>query len=276
MNKNILIAGGDCRQLFCAAKLAEEYDISVIGFDREKVPDGLKISDGKEKFGCVVLPVVSFDSRGFVNTPLFSENLSFEDLKPMLSEDSLFIVGKSDRILSENAENYTLREDFCVANAISTAEGAVKIALEELPVTLNSLPVLIVGLGRIGKSLAEILKGFGADITVAVHNAKGAANARLMGLKSIYTENISKGYRLVFNTVPSLVFDRELLIKSAENTLFIDLASKPGGIDFASAEELDIKVIWALGLPGKVSPVTAGETVAETVRNILSERGYGK
>ena len=66
----------------------------------------------------------------------------------------------------------------------------------------------------------------------------------------------------------SLGFELE---KFGEKTLFIDLASKPGGIDFDAAAELGIKAIWALGLPGKTAPVTAGEIIAETVIDIITE-----
>ena len=57
------------------------------------------------------------------------------------------------------------------------------------------------------------------------------------------------------------------------SALIIDLASKPGGVDFESASLMGIKTIWALSLPGKVAPVTSGEIIAKTIRNILTERG---
>jgi len=44
-------------------------------------------------------------------------------------------------------------------------------------------------------------------------------------------------------------------------------------VDFDAAKELGIKVIWALSLPGKVAPVTAGEIIKGTVINILQELG---
>ena len=69
-----------------------------------------------------------------------------------------------------------------------------------------------------------------------------------------------------------MIFGREQLSRFADDTIFIDLASKPGGIDFASAQELGKKVIWALGLPGKTAPVTSGEIIAETIDNMLIER----
>ena len=70
-----------------------------------------------------------------------------------------------------------------------------------------------------------------------------------------------------------LIFDRKILEKLGTETILIDLASKPGGVDFKSAGEIGIKAIWALGLPGKTAPVTAGEIIAETVENIIKERG---
>ena len=43
--------------------------------------------------------------------------------------------------------------------------------------------------------------------------------------------------------------------------------------DMEAAKDLGVKVIWALGLPGKVAPVTAGNIIKETICNIFSELG---
>ena len=45
------------------------------------------------------------------------------------------------------------------------------------------------------------------------------------------------------------------------------------GVDFEAARLLGKNVIWALSLPGKVAPVTAGRIIYETVMNILEEQG---
>ncbi len=37
------------------------------------------------------------------------------------------------------------------------------------------------------------------------------------------------------------------------------------------AKDLGLKVIWSLGLPGKVAPITSGEIIKEAVINILDE-----
>ncbi len=271
---NILIAGGDMRQIFCADKLSEKYNVSTTGFNSDLIHE---ISLKNDFFDCLVLPVPPFDEKGNINTPCFEDEMSLNDLSKYLKKDCLIFTGRSDKRIDEffpenEIIDYMNLEELTLKNAIPTAEGAVQIAMDELPVTLNGLPVLIVGMGRIGTALAEILKGFGADVTVSVHNAKGSAKARIHGIKSVCTKDMDTEYGLVFNTVPKLIFTREILEKFSSNTLFIDLASRPGGFDFEAAAELGKKVIWALGLPGKTAPVTAGEFVAETISYILEER----
>lgn len=269
---NILIAGGDMRQIYCAKKLANIYNVKVIGIDSDF--SGTDFSDNK--CDCIVLPVPPLDEKSNINTPCSDDIISPDMLKKSMKKDCIIFTGRYDKRLNElfpynRIIDYMSREDLSLKNAVPTAEGAIQIALDELPVTLSGLSVLIVGMGRIGTALAEILKGFGADITVAVRNAKGTGKARVIGIKSVCTKDIDTDYGLVFNTAPELIFDRELLQKFDDETLFIDLASRPGGFDFNSAAELNKKVIWALGIPGKTAPITAGEIVAETIINILSE-----
>ncbi len=278
----ILVAGGDMRQVYCAVKLSSVSDTSVKGFSADILPENMniKISDNNEKslYDFLVLPVPPLDENGMITTPFTSEKINPDEISGFLKPDAVIFAGKSDKRLKDIFKDkeiidYMECEELSLKNAVPTAEGAVEIALNELPVTLNGIKVLIVGLGRIGTALAEILKGFGADITASVRNAKGTAKARILGIKSVCTNKMDTDYKLVFNTVPELIFDNELLSRFSDDTLFIDLASKPGGIDFDSASILGKKVVWALGIPGKTAPVTSGEFIAETVINILTERG---
>ncbi len=63
--------------------------------------------------------------------------------------------------------DYAMREEFAVRNAVPTAEGAVQIALSELPVTLHGCPCLILGAGKVSRALQMALRGLQADVTVA-------------------------------------------------------------------------------------------------------------
>ncbi|MCQ2460438.1 MAG: dipicolinate synthase subunit A [Ruminococcus sp.] len=273
----ILVAGGDMRQIYCALQLAERYDVSVTGFDSSYTKKLKNAVLSENKYDCAVFPVVPVSDDGFLSTPCFSDKIRLSDIADSVRKGGLVFSGLdgeklSDKFADCEIVNYMNSEELNIRNAVPTAEGAVQTALEELSVTLSGLKVLIVGMGRTGTALTEILKGFGADITVAVHSHKGTANALLHGVKSIYTKDIGNDYGLVFNTAPSMVFNRYMLSRFDSSTLFIDLASKPGGIDFNSAIELGIKVIWALGLPGKTAPVTSGKIIAETIDEIITER----
>ena len=77
--------------------------------------------------------------------------------------------------------------------------------------------------------------------------------------KTLNTKNLRtvKRFDIAFNTIPRLIFDRELLMNTDTNTLIIDLASLPGGVDFDTAEKLGIYAVRALSLPGKCAPKTS-------------------
>jgi len=76
-------------------------------------------------------------------------------------------------------------------------------------------------------------------------------------------------YKIIINTVPMLIFKQEELKNIKSDTLIIDLASKPGGIDFNAAKYMGLKTIHALSLPGKYSPQTAAEFIENAINNTL-------
>ena len=156
-----------------------------------------------------------------------------------------------------------------------TAEGAIQLALEELPITLHGSACLIIGFGRVGKVLAAYLRGLGANVTVAVRKYADRAWLRAYGYGSADTENLAASlnrFDLLINTVPARVLGQKELACLKRDCLCIDLASKPGGIDLSAAQQLGIRCIWALSLPGKVAPYTSGEIIRDTILNMLEER----
>ena len=148
--------------------------------------------------------------------------------------------------------------------------------MEELPITLQDARVLVIGYGRLGKVLARQLHGLGARVTVAARNPADRAWVRAWGYGDVPSDHLAGhtgGFDLSCNTVPVCLLDREALSGVTPGCLVIDLASKPGGVDFAAAGELGVKVIWALSLPGKVAPVTAGKAIRSAIYNIMTELG---
>ena len=157
-----------------------------------------------------------------------------------------------------------------------TAEGAIQIAMEELPITLHEARVLVVGFGRVGRALAPRLQALGARVTVAARRYEQRSLAQSMGLGTERADRLPDwlcGYDLVVNTAPARVLGVEELSALKEGALVIDLASKPGGVDMAGAAALGVRVVWALSLPGKVAPVSAGRYIMDTVYHIMEELG---
>ncbi|MBP1549182.1 MAG: dipicolinate synthase subunit DpsA [Oscillospiraceae bacterium] len=288
MKKTFLIAGGDLRFATLADCLAKQHTVYASGFDKtamtsEKVWLKNRIADMNVRVDYIVLPLPVSTDGVTVNTPYSGNSLSIESLVPIIKENGIVFGGMIAPNIKKIFEDkgitvvdYAKREEFAVLNAVATAEGAIQVAMEELATTLSGQKILILGAGRIAKVLIDLLGGFHADVTVAARKCSDLAWARVYGCKAVRIDNMDKAISeadVIFNTVPTIILGAEKLKLVSRDSLVIDLASKPGGVDFDTAGSLGIKAIWLLSLPGKVAPVTSGKVIAETIRNILFERG---
>lgn len=282
---DIWVLGGDLRQVKLAQLLQQEgHRVQVLGMELRPEPDQLTDRDswkGMETADCVVLPLPAEKADGMLNAPLSQRRITLAQIVERMKPGQLLCGGKLSEPLREQAqkrdvrvEDYLLREEFAVKNAVPTAEGAIQIAMEELGCTLCGTKALVIGYGRIGKVLAHRLQGLGVEVTVSARRNSDLAWMEAFGCRSIRTKDISSTvgqYPLIFNTVPVRLLDRAALASLQPESLVIDLAGGSGGTDLKAAAELGIKVIWARGLPGKVAPLTAGHILHETITHILQE-----
>jgi dipicolinate synthase subunit A len=168
--------------------------------------------------------------------------------------------------------DYYEREALQIKNAIPTAEGALAIAINELPVTVQNCTVLITGYGRVARSLAIRLHLLGAKVFAAARSGRDLALAESDGCIPIKLDAYKKepiGTDIIFNTVPTMIFDRELQNKLKKSTLIVELASGNSGVEMKVNS--GIRIISAQGLPGKLSPFTAGEIIFDAIKDILEE-----
>lgn len=75
---------------------------------------------------------------------------------------------------------------------------------------------------------------------------------------------------LLVNTVPAQVISREDLARLRKGTL-LELASEPG-FDREAAAELELRPLYAPGLPGQFAPEAAAGLIWETAGAIARER----
>jgi len=257
----ILIIGGDSRINYLSEGLLSD-GYKVKNFDGSE-----PLKTAVEECDAVVLGLPCSIDDKTVNAPNLKESILLKDLFNVMGKNKLLLAGKMSQGTKAVADvfgvkwvDYFMREELEILNAIPTCEGALQIAMEELPITLFGCSAVITGFGKVAIPLARALYNLGANVTVVARKHSARAKARTMGLKSsdfTFLKECIDGADLLFNTVPECVIGRRELA-SAKDTLVIDLASKPGGVDMEAAKDLGIKVIWALGLPGKVAPVTAG------------------
>ena len=124
------------------------------------------------------------------------------------------------------------------------------------------------------KVLARKMAGLSAKVTCAARKDEDFAWIRAYGHKATNINTLGEGlsqYDIIINTVPHLVLTPERLQYVDNDCLLIDLASNPGGIDKKAAKDRNLKLIWALALPGKVAPITTAEFIKDTIYNILKE-----
>ena len=146
--------------------------------------------------------------------------------------------------------------------------------MQEIPGIVAHSKMLIMGYGRIGKLLAHKLNGLGAQIWISARKPEDLAWIEAFGYSAVTYNEIDDclhEFDVIFNTVPSLLLDEQRLQKIRKECVIIDLSSNPGGVDFVSAKNLGRNVIWALSLPGKYAPFTAGKMLARTLKIIMDE-----
>ena len=288
MSTNFTIIGGDLRIVKLAKMLAKDgNNVFTFGMEEseelknceninfcEKLTEAVKQSE-------IIIGPIPFSSNGKdINAPFSKKQISIRECMHTINA-KILIAGSITPEVYELANDEYIeiidimkREELAVLNTIATAEGTIEILVENTNKILHGSNILILGFGRIGKVLARKLAGLAVKVTCAARKDEDLAWIRAYGHMetniNAIGENLSE-FDVIINTVPHLVLTEERLKYVKEDCLLVDLASNPGGIDKRAAKDKNLKLIWALALPGKVAPVTTAEFIKDTVYNILKE-----
>lgn len=282
--KKIGVVGGDLRIVELAKMLAnDKFEVLAYGMEKAKFP-GIKITNTIEECvkdaDIVVGPLPISSNAQDVNMPFSYNKLSIKEFITKLSGKTVIagaIKPEMYELAKENKVNLidiVKREELAVLNAISTAEGALQIAISETSKNLHGNKVLVMGFGRIGKILAKMLDGIGAKVSCEARKTTDLAWIQAYGYERINLIDLKEHlgeFDIIFNTIPYMVLNKEYLKETKEDALIIDLASNPGGVDREAVKQLKRKFIWALSLPGKVSPITSAQFMQETLYNMFKE-----
>ena len=207
----------------------------------------------------LLLPVPSLEPGGAVKG-----GFDLDELLRSLPPDITVIGGNlSHPSLAQYRTLDLLKDPFYTArNAAVTAHCALGLILTALPVTLPGQPALVIGFGRIGKCLTQLLKDLGAAVTVAARKDTDRAMAEALGFDSAAPSQWApEQYRVIINTVPAPILDEG---ECDPDALLLDLASVRG--------ITGSRVRWARGLPGICVPETSGKLIARSALNLISEK----
>ena len=291
----IALLGGDNRELIllCALMDNKNYEVRCYGQPSELLPEGLipsaSLQDALKGADILILPMAGVSAYGMIFN-VFGQllKLGSEDLV-LMSERAAVISGIAGAYLKSICQEagktlITTAETDAIAvpNSIPTAEAAISLAIKNSEETINGSKSLIIGYGRIGQALACRLRALGSDTEITNRGEALKQKASGDGFTVIdwqdYDKRLSE-YDYIFNTVPAMVLPYKALRRVRKNTLVMDLASLPGGVDFKAALELGLNAIQALGLPGKFSPVSAGKILAAVYPHLIDDfinRGESK
>lgn len=284
MINKISIIGGDLRLVKLSEMLVDEgAEVFTFGLDNAEEVETKKCNSLEETIESskIIIGPIPFTSNGeTINAPFTNKKISVNEVITKLSGKILIAGSIKPEIYELASENNVKiidilkREELSVLNAISTAEGAIKVAIEETPKNLHGSNILVLGFGRIGKVLSQMLNGIGAKVACEARKNTDLAWIKAYGYEPIPLQELEENlerFDVIINTIPYMVLDRDKLKKVRNDAIVIDLASNPGGVDRVAIKERKIKFVWALSLPGKISPVTSAEFIKETLYNLVKE-----
>ena len=260
--KKVCIVGGDSR-LKSVKHLLEKQNffVNTLGLYPDDKGD-ISLSD------VVILPVPTTRDGETVFTPLTNRIIPLSEIYD--HTDNQLILCCNYNFQNRHCIDYNTLDSYALLNAVPTAEGAIKIAIESTDFTIWKSNILVIGYGRVGKILADRLKNLGANVTVSARKPKDFASLDALGFNYINTEAIPTlymGYDIIFNTVDAIVL-HDYTLKNLPCSLLVDLSSK-GGFNLDYAKALGLNAMKAPALPGKVAPKTAGKILAQTVSELI-------
>ncbi len=291
MVQSIAVIGGDARyiELIRYLNQLDGYAVQIVGYEQLKEKFGfvnklnVHINElERDQLDVVILPLQGIDQDGIVQAPFSNEAIQLPDdwFKSLNRSTQIFTGVANDHLVAATiGANLKLtplmaRDDVAIYNSIPTAEGAIMLAMEKTESTIHGANVFVTGFGRVGQTVANKFAALGANVSVCSISSTDLARATEIGLGAIAIEDLkdhADRCNILINTIPALVIDANIIESLSEETLIIDLASSPGGVDFESAKSRGIEAILAPGLPGIVAPKTAGKILAQTIEKLRSK-----
>ena len=269
----LLLVGRDARFAW-AARLAASRGLEAAVTGQEK--SGFPLPRADERF------ISEADAVIMANPwrAAFSGPISAEAIMDMMKPGAALIL-PDDMGAPDDAPTHLCLsddEDYVLANAILTAEGAVYSAMGALPCAIRDTRALVIGYGRIGRRTARLLTALGASVTVAARRESARREAEAAGAAACSLEEMAgrlRHWRLIISTIPAPVLPDALLREIGPEALLMDVASPPYGFSLERARALGLKAARENGLPGRYCPESAGRLLLDAALRAMKKGEKG-
>ena len=277
------IIGGDERQIYLAKSIRDDgYSVLISSLETADAScefENFSLDELSKRCTDFILPLPITRDGKILNAPFSEKKVFLDDSFARLFSFGNIYGGIADKLYqtsrqwkNNNLVDYYDCEELIFGNAMLTAEGAIAIAIKEFEGALCGSSCLVTGYGRIGKALCRMLYSLGAKVDCVARKNIDLLGIKNLGCTPLRYDEVLKSYDVIFNTVPNVVLKSTSLSRQSKNTLIIELASSPGGVDRHTAENMRIRIIDAQSLPGRFSPKASGEFIKEAIYNIMEEK----
>lgn len=226
------------------------------------------------EFDNIILPLPTVKNGIVIGT-----DAGFECIVNSLDKRQNLFYGNVENVVTDKSVySYYYNESFYKKNSRLTAQGTLKIILDNVCKDLTDLKVCLLGYGCCGKAICRMLFNLSVNVNVFTRSESSKKSAEELGLCVADINEIDVSicdFDVIINTVPYNIITEKALKSLNRNNLYIEIASAPYGFDIERSDISGFRYILASALPGKYTPQSVGENIAHTVLEILKEVKLG-
>lgn len=222
--------------------------------------------------GYVICGVPFTKDKSFLNTRL--EPVRLDNFLGILNSSHILVGGNLPREVIHYCTMHGIKyydvltsQDLAQKNARLTAEGLLISLLSETSFSIGSFRTLIIGYGKCGKEIADILHLFTDDIYIYDNNPAAVKAAKSNHFKIISLKEIQDRHHPVhqintlIHTAPANPFCNNMWRTFSGSCTIFNIAS----ISLQLPVPLSERLVSCPGIPGKYAPKTAGTLIAKEI-----------
>lgn len=287
------VVGGDLRQVYLAAELSRTgCSVCCHALCRpiEQVcPDSdagsvLTVSSFEEacrNAACILCPIPLSKDGIFLNQNRTKKNIPLNQFLLHLTPKHRFFAGcipKEFRaaLLKKGVFSFDFMKDAVLNhfNSLATAEGVICEAIRLSPKNLHKSKCAVLGYGVCGRTITDYLKRMYCRVSAVAAPVAERAQAALVADEALDPEAFFSRigeYDFIFNTIPAVLLTGERLRDMKPDAVILDIASAPGGVDFAAAKKLSVTALACPGLPGRYAPLSSARAILASINYAKTE-----